>query len=176
MVDGSCVTYSAGECASGNVSLVTNGAFMAPVDGKCDAPGYTLKSIENEFTGIYRGIIAGSEVTLCSNGHMSGGTCSSYSVGECPSGYYDLEPGTATFGSPTNDTCSSPYSAYNNTTHCDHNPGETCVTLPTSTIDINWYDGNTIIHQNTCYYGDDFAVPPAPSRPGYTFNGWVIKK
>ena len=175
MVNGTCVAYSAGECASGKVSLVTDAAFMAPVVGKCDAPGYTLTNISDEFTGIYKGIIAGTEVTLCDSGRKVNGTCSAYTTGDCDSGYYDLSTDAATFASPTRDACSSPYSAYNDTTHCDHNPGETCVTLPTATIDITWYDQNTVIHTNTCYYGDTFTVPAAPSRPGYTFNGWQIR-
>ena len=176
MVNGTCVTYTAGDCASGNVSLVENGAFMAPVNGSCDAPGYTMATLSNEFTGIYRGQLVGDEVTLCNGGRMVNGTCSSYGTGNCASGYYDLATDSNTFGAPTNETCSNPYSTISGTTRCDHNPGDTCVTIATPTIDVTYYNGNNQLETSTCYYGDVMTLPTPPTRPGYTFNRWVVSE
>ena len=41
------------------------------------------------------------------------------------------------------------------------------------TIDIDWLVDNNIYTQSTCEYGGDLIVPTAPTKYGYTFNGWV---
>lgn len=173
-VDGECVEYTRGLCTSGNVSLVSNVGFMDTESGTC-GNGYVLKNLTDEFTLLYTGRIVGSETTLCTNGRYVDGECVAYTTGDCPNGYTDLAIGSSTFASPVNDACTSTYSAYTNTTHCDHNPGETCVTLPTTTVSISWYNQDSMVQSGTCYYGDSFSVPPASERPGYRFVGWSVR-
>lgn len=47
-----------------------------------------------------------------------------------------------------------------------------------NTINLNWYDGDTkLTVQNssqTCTYDGTITVPPQPTKPGYTFNGWKV--
>ena len=49
-----------------------------------------------------------------------------------------------------------------------------------NTIQLNWYDGDTKLDvantSQSCVYDGNISVPPAPTKPGYTFNGWKIKK
>lgn len=40
------------------------------------------------------------------------------------------------------------------------------------TISIDWKIGNDIYSQSTCEYGGDLIVPTAPTKYGYTFQGW----
>ena len=175
MSNGSCVSYSAGDCSSGNYSVAENTAFMAPVDSKCDAPGYRYTSLDNDFYGIYRGMLVGDEATLCDNGRKVNGTCTTYSDGTCDSGYYDTGIDSNTFGATTNEACSNPYTARSDITRCDHNPGDTCVDIATPTINVNWYNGDTVLSSETCYYGEEMLLPTVPQRNGYRFNGWKIK-
>jgi len=174
MVNGTCVSYSAGDCSSGNYSVVENAAIIAPVNGKCDAPGYSYTSIDNDFYGIYRGMVVGDEVTLCDDGRKVNGTCTAYTTGTCDSGYYDTGIDTNTFGSPTNEACSNPYTARSDITRCDHNPGDTCVDIPTPTINVTWYNNGATVGAQTCYYGESLSLPTPPTRPGYTFGGWRV--
>lgn len=42
-------------------------------------------------------------------------------------------------------------------------------------IGLSWYDGNTQISGPTsCVYDGTITVPPAPTKLGYTFNGWKV--
>lgn len=41
------------------------------------------------------------------------------------------------------------------------------------TINIDWKVGNNIYSQSTCEYGGDLNVPTAPTKYGYTFQGWA---
>ncbi len=43
-----------------------------------------------------------------------------------------------------------------------------------NTINLNWYDRDTIVAQTTCTYGEKITLPPAPTRPGYIFSGWRL--
>jgi len=47
-----------------------------------------------------------------------------------------------------------------------------------NTIGLNWYDGDTklTVQQSaqSCVYDSTITVPPAPTKPGYTFNGWKV--
>ena len=45
-------------------------------------------------------------------------------------------------------------------------------------IQLGWYDGNTRldvpVSAQSCTYDGVVTVPPQPTRPGYTFNGWKV--
>ena len=47
-------------------------------------------------------------------------------------------------------------------------------------IGLKWYDGETELNvanaSQTCTYDNMITVPPQPTKPGYTFNGWKIPK
>ena len=49
-----------------------------------------------------------------------------------------------------------------------------------NTINLNWYDGDTKLtvanNAQSCVYDGNIAVPPQPTKPGYTFNGWKVIK
>ena len=38
---------------------------------------------------------------------------------------------------------------------------------------INWHVGNTILQTATCDSGESITPPTAPTKYGYTFNGWI---
>ena len=44
-----------------------------------------------------------------------------------------------------------------------------------NTININWYNGDTRILQNTCTYDSSITLPTEPTKPGYTFAGWRLR-
>lgn len=47
-----------------------------------------------------------------------------------------------------------------------------------NTINLNWYDGDTKLtvtnNAQSCVYDGNITVPPQPTKPGYTFNGWKV--
>ena len=47
-----------------------------------------------------------------------------------------------------------------------------------NTIGLNWYDGDTKLtvdnSAQSCVYDGTITVPPAPTKLGYTFNGWKV--
>ena len=47
-----------------------------------------------------------------------------------------------------------------------------------NTISLNWYDGDEKLTVNSnaqsCTYDGTLTVPPAPTKLGYTFNGWKV--
>ena len=175
MSNGSCVSYTSGDCGNGSYSVATNTSFVSSVNAQCDLANYTFTTISDDFSVIYSGLIIGDEITLCDNGYMSNGSCVSYTSGDCDTGYYDMGVDTNTFAAPTNNACSNPYSTYANATRCDHNPGDVCIDIPTPTINLTWlnYDGNTVT-SNVCYYGEPITLPANPTRQGYKFVGWSI--
>ena len=49
-----------------------------------------------------------------------------------------------------------------------------------NTINVRWYNNNTQITPtnnaaNTCTYGGDLYLPNAPTKKGYTFEGWEVR-
>ena len=44
-----------------------------------------------------------------------------------------------------------------------------------NTININWYNGDTRVAQNTCTYDGSITLPTEPTKPGYTFAGWRLR-
>ena len=46
-----------------------------------------------------------------------------------------------------------------------------------NTIGLKWFNGEEQVSgQTSCVYDGTITVPPAPTKPGYTFNGWKIPK
>ena len=46
-----------------------------------------------------------------------------------------------------------------------------------NTIGLKWFNGEEQVSgQNSCVYDGTITVPPQPTKPGYTFNGWKIPK
>ena len=46
-----------------------------------------------------------------------------------------------------------------------------------NTIGLKWFNGDQqIAGQTSCTYDGTITVPPQPTKPGYTFNGWKVQK
>ena len=46
-----------------------------------------------------------------------------------------------------------------------------------NTIGLKWFNGDQqIAGQTSCVYDGTITVPPTPTKPGYTFNGWKVIK
>ena len=47
-----------------------------------------------------------------------------------------------------------------------------------NTINLNWYNGDEKLtvanNAQSCVYDGTLTVPPQPTKPGYTFNGWKV--
>ena len=164
------------DCPNGYTqpSNINHDTFVTPFNGFCQFGDYTLMNVPDELYVIGDGITVGPEFTLCDNGYLLNGACVSYTTGDCISGYYDLAIDDDTFSDLTNDTCANPYSTFTKTTRCDRNPGDTCVDLPTPTVNITWDDGIGNTTTNTCVYEESVTLPSVPTRPGYTFGGWAV--
>jgi hypothetical protein len=175
-----CTQFTTGSCENGKYDIASNGStFMAPVGGMCQIGGYSVQTLPDDFTAVYNGFLMGAEVVLCDNGYRSNNSsCVPYGPtdgsGNCDIGYYDLAINANTFTGLTNGNCSSPYAKFTNTTRCDHNPGGTCVDIPTPIVSISWSDDNGNTTTNTCTYEETIVLPQTPSRPGYIFNGWKL--
>ena len=177
LTGGSCVSFTQGSCMNGTYNIgITESTFVSPVNGLCQIGGYSLLLLPDDFDPSYNGFLMGPEVTLCTNGYKSGNSCVSYASGDCINGYYDLSINANTFANLTNDACSSPYANFKKTTLCDHNPGDTCVDLPTPVVSLTWSDGENTVSTNTCVYEGNIVLPETPSKPGYTFAGWKLER
>ena len=174
MTGGNCETFSPGVCDTGYDIAAVQSTFTAPVNNLCKFGGYSLIEIPDDFTPVYNGFLMGNEVTLCS-GVYGGGSCSGeYDIGDCIEGYYDLLVNVNTFTDLVNGVCSSPYVKYTNTTRCDHNPGGTCVDLPTPVINLTWENNGNTVSENTCIFEEGIVLPSEPVRAGYSFSGWKL--
>ena len=49
-----------------------------------------------------------------------------------------------------------------------------CVVAFAQTINVNWKIDDTTYATNTCEYGGTMTVPTAPTKYGYTFQGWKV--
>ena len=133
--DGStCTAYTNGNCPSGSYQVGTGlSTFTAPDvgTGQCSIAGYKPKTISNEFSIVYSGLIIGSTSVLCDNGYSTDGSnCTAYTSGYCPSGYYDLHLNTNTFTAKSSGTCASGYSVHQIQEYCGFDvSSETCVDL-----------------------------------------------
>ena len=46
-----------------------------------------------------------------------------------------------------------------------------------NTIGLKWFNGDQqIAGPTSCVYDSTLSVPPQPTKPGYTFNGWKVWK
>jgi len=105
-----CTTYGGGDCDSGYYDLTpTATSFVSAMNGTCSTSGYKSRTLpDTTITLVYHGAIVGDEITLCNNGYSSNNSsCSTYSRGDCDSGYYDLTPTATSFVSTMNGTCSA---------------------------------------------------------------------
>ena len=94
---------------------------------------------------------------------------------------------TLILGAVTIDVFATGLNANETTAPCDNDTlGQTSGTVnmeidwQPNTIDIRWYNGNTLLNPtntdaNTCAYGGDLYLPDAPTRKGYTFDGWELR-
>ena len=121
--DGStCKTYGAGDCASGNYELTYNtSTTVAPNGSVCQVVNYKPKTVDNSVSLTYHGLLVGSTVdNLCTNGYSAdGSTCTTYTAGYCPNGYYSLSNNPSTFTDYTT-SCASNYSQYSAESFCKY--------------------------------------------------------
>lgn len=134
--DGStCTSYDAANCDSGNYKLVgTETAFVdVGVNDTCDTTGFTKKLtlMDSLIYLIYNGVLVGSEITLCDNGYSTDSTtCSNYTSGYCPTGYFNLDTDDGFMTMQSSGSCASNYGSYNGTETCGYNPSmTTCLDL-----------------------------------------------
>lgn len=180
--NGSCTgSYSQGLCESDSYATgAAASTYSAPVNGICTFSGYSLVELPSELYPIYNGFLAGNTIPWCANGRRNSSACITYTpsdgTGNCAVGYYDYQANANTFADLTNGACSSPYSKFTGTTRCDHNPGETCVDIPTPVVSLTWDDGFGNTTSGSCVYEDLITLPATPvARPGYVFKGWKLQ-
>ena len=96
--------------------------FMAVENGLCRESAYDLIEIPDDLVPIYNGFLMGSAVTLCDNGYrVNNGSCTSYTAGDCPTGYKDLALNENTMTTLSNGVCASGYRTYTLNQQCDAN-------------------------------------------------------
>lgn len=107
--DGStCTTYGTGDCNSGYYDLTPSStSFVSTTSDVCNVSGYKSATLpDTTIAIIYHGAVVGDEITLCTNGYSAdGSTCSTYSAGDCTSGYHEIVTNTTSFVSPTSNVC-----------------------------------------------------------------------
>ena len=94
----------------------------------------------------------------------------------CPTGH-TCDGGTFAFNPTISQGINYPTPTTQNTTNtCAYNFAHNLVAVfEPKTITVNWDDGSGTTTTNTCVYDGTITLPPEPTRPGYTFNGWVLK-
>ena len=97
----------------------------------------------------------------------------------CPGGTFDFNPDKAR-GITKQQTITN-----NLPNVCSKNftPGNFRPVFRPHTINLNWYlDENATTPMTVptasqkCTYGEKITLPPEPTRPGYIFSGWKLKK
>ncbi len=94
----------------------------------------------------------------------------------CPSGY-TCPGGTYTFN--PNESQGLTLTHISNTSMnnaCANNfPTHIVGIYEPNTINLNWYDRDTLLTTTTCTYGEKITLPNiTPTRPGYIFSGWQL--
>ena len=109
-----CSTYSRGDCDS-NYHEITPSAtsFVSSMNGTCSASGYRARTLpDTTISLVYHGAVIGDELTLCANGYSAdGSTCTTYGSTNCPTGFYNVNVGSASFAE-NNGSCASGYTQY----------------------------------------------------------------
>ena len=111
----------------------------------------------------------------------------------CASGYFLPANTTGCQPCPTDYTCSGGTFYFNDTkaqgiqfttittditNACSTNfPNDMVAVFEPITINLSYDDGNGNVTSTTCEYGDTITLPETvPTRPGYTFTGWVVRQ
>ena len=129
-----CTTYGIGNCDSGYHDITpSSGSFMitTPSEDLCDIGGYKPRTLPDTTVAvIHNGAIVGSEVLLCDNGYSPDNTtCTTYGAANCPTGYYGVVAGSASFA-PKNGSCATGYSQYIAQDSCGYDlTASTCIDL-----------------------------------------------
>ena len=142
--------------------------------GECDNTVLRVVNTKTYLTPVYTPI----EYT-CSVGTFL--PANTTSCANCPSGY-TCSGGTYAFNEKiaqgivantdklgTTKTCST------NLLRSVNNKTRLTPIYEPNTININWDNGNNTTTTTTCEYNSLITLPPEPTRPGYTFSGWVLK-
>ena len=108
--DGStCTTYDVGDCDSGYYELESNNeSVIAPNGSMCQVSSYKTTTMPDTIVTLtYHGLLVGEEITLCNNGYAAtnASTCTTYSAGNCGSGYYEPPSNESTFIAPNGTSC-----------------------------------------------------------------------
>lgn len=103
--DGStCTPYDVGNCDSGYYDMnIASTEFISQTLYSCTYNGYTKTTLPDTNIVIkYSGASIGDEITLCSNGYSAdGSTCTTYDMGDCDTGYYEIVTNSTSFVSTT---------------------------------------------------------------------------
>lgn len=95
----------------------------------------------------------------------------------CPSGY-TCSGGTFAFNPNNNSGISTstdmvPETSATNTC-ADNFPTDLFAVFEPDTITLNYDNNNGTTQTGTCTYDNTITLPNNPSKPGYTFVGWVL--
>ena len=131
-----CTTYGVGDCDTGYYDLTpSETSFFATTNGVCARGGYYhLETLPDTATAVYyHGILLGDETTLCTNGYSPDNTtCTTYSSGDCPTGYLDVSPASTSFAA-YNSSCASRYVQYDAEDTCGFGlTASTCISFCSS--------------------------------------------
>ncbi len=99
--------FASATCQNGYsvASNVIDSTFVSPVGGVCQFGGYTLIEIPDDFEPIYNGFVMGGTHTLCDDGYLTGGSCTSFTQGSCMNGTYNIGITESTFTAPGDGIC-----------------------------------------------------------------------
>ena len=134
-VNGSCVPYTTGNCASGEYSGASDDAtFYAKTNGSCPS-GYSSYTAPSSLSFIFNGLLLATAPTVCASGHYVNGVCTAYSGTGCISGYVDMGSDDTFAAVDANGSCPSGYNELTSYQSC--NPDTTaslCTTLCSGTL------------------------------------------
>ena len=88
----------------------------------------------------------------------------------CPGGTFDFNPDIF----QGLDFISVPNNTLNNMC-ADNFPSDLYAIYEPNIITLNWNDG-TNITTTQCAFGETITIPAPPTRPGYKFGGWRVKR
>ena len=70
----------------------------------------------------------------------------------------------------------NPATCDSGTLSTDTGPTNLRANYESNTLNLTWYDDNSVMDVTSCTYGNPINLPTPPTKKGYTFKGWKVIK
>lgn len=182
------------ECAPGYF-LPANGVvcYQCPNGYTCSGGVYSFNPTFAQGLTKTSTYISSNQISACASNTVSRRMYAIPKSFECASGYFLPANASNCYECPNGYTCSGGVYTFNpkiaqgivrSSTYLSNNENGTCASnmgrvfnaiFTPNVIDIIWNTGSSTTN-GQCTFGQSVQIPNPPTRPGYKFGGWRVKK